>query len=95
MASRPFDQDHHDSADAGNGLGKNAVGGAAGLGLVGTIIGLAGVSPNAAAGIGYWGTAVAVYYRWIAPGKKITFARDTRIVVQTVARRSAAMPVTR
>jgi hypothetical protein len=94
MASRPLDQDHHD-ADAGNGLGKNAVGGAAGLGLVGTIIGLAGVSPNAAAGIGYWGTAVAVYYRWIAPGKKITFARDTRIVVQTVARHSAAMPVTR
>ncbi|MEO6806122.1 MAG: hypothetical protein ABI286_12805 [Edaphobacter sp.] len=88
MASRPLDQDHH---GAGNGLGKNAVGGAAGLGLVGTIIGLAGVSPNAAAGIGYWGTAVAVYYRWIARGKKITFARDTRIVVQTIARSSAAM----
>jgi hypothetical protein len=90
LASRPLDQDHHDGGD-GSSLGKNATGGAAGLGLIGTIIGLAGASPNAAAGIGYWGAAVAVYYRWIAPGKKITFARDTRIVVQTVARRSAAM----
>jgi hypothetical protein len=87
LASRPLDRDHGD----GNGLGKNATGGAAGLGLVGTIIGLAGASPNAAAGIGYYGAAVAVYYRWIARGKKITFARDTRIVVQTVARSSAAM----
>ncbi|MGH9595542.1 MAG: hypothetical protein ACRD3K_01975 [Edaphobacter sp.] len=88
LASRPLDQDHH---DGGNGLGKNATGGAAGLGLVGTIIGLSGASANAAAGIGYYGAAVAVYYRWIARGKKITFARDTRIVVQTVARSSAAM----
>jgi hypothetical protein len=87
LASRPLDHDRGD----GNGLGKNAVGGAAGLGLVGTVIGLAGVSANAAAGIGYYGAAVAFYYRWIARGKKITFARDTRIVVQTVARRSAAM----
>ena len=87
LASRPLDRDHGD----GNGLGKNATGGAAGLGLVGTIIGLAGASPNAAAGIGYYGAAIAVYYRWIAHGKKITFAHDTRIVVQTVARRAAAM----
>lgn len=88
LASRPLDQDRHDN---GNGLGKNAAGGAAGLGLVGTIIGLGGASPNVAAGIGYYGAALAVYYRWIARGKKITFARNTRIVVQTVARHSAAM----
>ena len=88
MASRPLDQDHHDT---GSPLGKNAIGGAAGLGLVGTILGLSGGSPNAAAGIGYYGAARAVYYRWIARGNKITFARNTRIVVQTVARSSAVL----
>ncbi|MEO6816918.1 MAG: hypothetical protein ABI177_09465, partial [Edaphobacter sp.] len=48
-------------------------------------------SPYAAAGIGYYGAALAVYDRWIARGKKITFPRDTRIVVQTVARNGAIM----
>ncbi|WP_348266793.1 hypothetical protein P8936_12815 [Edaphobacter paludis] len=90
LASRPLDRDHHDGG-GDNGLGKNAAGGAAGLGFVGSIIGLSGVSPNVVAGIGYYGAALAVYYRWIARGKKITFPRDTRIVVQTVARHSEVM----
>lgn len=92
LASRPLDQEHGDSSHQ---LGKNAAGGAAGLGLVGTIIGLSGQSAYAAAGIGYYGATLAVYYRWIARGKKITFPRDTRIVVQTVARRSAILKTTR
>jgi hypothetical protein len=71
--------------------GKNGVGGAAGLGLVGTIAGLAGGSPYVAAGIGYWGAARAVYSRWIGHGQKIAFAKDTRIVVETTPRRSAPM----
>jgi hypothetical protein len=93
MASRPLDQDEHNglAGGGGNTLGKNAVGGAAGLGLVGTIIGLTGVSPNVAAGIGYYGAARAVYYRWIAKGQKIDFAKNTRIVVETTPRRSAPM----
>jgi hypothetical protein len=88
LAARPLDQDHHGAAYE-NGTGKNAVGGAAGLGLVGTIVGIAGGSPYAAAGIGYWGAGRAFYDRWIARGQKITFARDTRIVVQTTPRRAA------
>ena len=88
LASRPLDRDHGDNDGA---TGKNAVGGAAGLGLVGSIIGAVGSSPNLAAGIGYYGTALSLYDRWIARGKKVEFPRDTRIVVQTVARRSAAM----
>jgi hypothetical protein len=88
LASRPLDQEHGDSSHQ---FGKNAAGGAAGLGLVGTIIGLSGQSPYAAAGIGYYGAALAVYDRWIARGKKISFPRDTRIVVQTVARHSEVM----
>jgi hypothetical protein len=93
MASRPLDQDagKNGGLGEGNSLGKNAVGGAAGLGLVGTVIGLTGVSPNVAAGIGYWGAARATYYRWIAKGQKIDFAKNTRIVVETTPRRSAPM----
>jgi hypothetical protein len=91
MASRPLDQDEGKIGGGGNTLGKNAVGGAAGLGLVGTVIGLTGVSPNVAAGIGYWGAARATYYRWIAKGQKIDFAKNTRIVVETTPRRSAPM----
>jgi len=91
LASRPLDRDAGRGAAAGNGLGKNAVGGAAGLGLVGTIIGLTGASPNAVAAIGYYGAARAFYYRWIAHGQKIDFAKDTRIVVETTPRSSAGL----
>ena len=91
LASRPLDQDSGRHGGDGGQTGKNGVGGAAGLGLVGTIVGLAGGSPYAAAGIGYWGAARALYSRWIARGQKITFAKDTRIVVETTARRAAPM----
>ena len=87
LASRPLDRDHH----ADGGAGRNAAGGAAGLGLVGSIIGAAGISASAAAGIGYYGVALAFYDRWIARGKIVSFPKDTRIVVQTVPRRSAPM----
>ena len=86
MASRPLDQDHHGEFDQ---TGKNGIGGAAGLGLVGTVVGLAGGSPYAAAGIGYWGAARAFFSRWIAPGKNISFPKDTRVVVEVTPRRSA------
>ncbi len=89
LASRPLDRGENGAGD--HQAAKGAGAGAAGLGLVGTIIGLSGVSPNAVAGIGYYGTALAIYDRWIARGKKVVFPRDTRIVVQTVSRRSAAI----
>ena len=92
MASRPLDQDEGRANGAHDTLGKNATGGAAGLSLVGTVVALAGGSPYAAAGIGYWGAARAIYYRWIAHGQKIVFPKDTRIVVETTLRRSA--PIT-
>lgn len=90
MAARPLDQDAR-SGHPTDTVQKNGVGGAAGLGLVGTIVGIAGGSRYAAAGIGYWGAARAVYSRWIARGQKIEFAKDTRIVVETTPRRSAPM----
>ncbi len=92
LAARPLDQDcSHSGGCAGNTPGKSGVAGAAGLGLVGTIVSLAGGSPNVAAGIGYWGVARAVFSRWIARGQKITFAKDTRIVVETTPRHAAPM----
>jgi hypothetical protein len=84
LASRALDQDGEHQ------LGKNTVA-ANGIGLAGNLIGLVGHSPELAAGIGFYGTAVAFYYRWIAPGKQVTFARDTRIVLQTTARRAAVL----
>jgi hypothetical protein len=88
LASRPLDQDRGHAHDM---IGKDAIGGAAGLGLVGTVVGMAGGSPYVAAGIGYWGAARAFYSRWIAHGQKISFAKDTRIVVETRPRHSAPM----
>jgi hypothetical protein len=88
LASRPLDQDRGHAHDM---IGKDAIGGAAGLGLVGTVVGMAGGSPYVAAGIGYWGAARAFYSRWIAHGQKISFAKDTRIVVETTPRHSAPM----
>jgi hypothetical protein len=83
---------HQDHDDGGNIRGlKDATGGAAGLGLVGTVVSLAGGSPYVSAGIGYWGAARAFYYRWIARGQKIAFAKDTRIMVETTPRRSASI----
>jgi hypothetical protein len=86
MASSPLDQDEGHAHHTGR---KNGTGGAAGLGLIGTIIGVAGGSPNVATAIGYWGVARSVFGRWIARGQKISFPRDTRIVVETVSRKSA------
>jgi len=97
-ATWSLDQDRdRPGGDTHRGL-KNATGGAAGLGLIGTIIGLSGQSPYAAAGIGYYGAALAFYDRWIARGKKITFARDTRIVLETTPRHApvlSAQPIAR
>lgn len=88
LASRPLDSEHGVTSHQ---FGKNAVG-SNGFGLVGRIVGIAGGSPTVAAGIGYYGTALAVYDRWIARGPQVTFARDTRIVLQTTARHSSVLP---
>ena len=93
MASRPLDHDREGDGVLGQ-TGKNGVGGAAGLGLVGTIVSMAGGSSYVAAGIGYWGMARSVYSRWIAHGQRIRFAKDTRIVVETTPRRSAPIKPT-
>lgn len=85
LASRPLDRDGGDGA-----FGKNAVASNS-LGLAGFVIGTAGGWRNVAAGIGYYGTALAVYNRWIKRGQEVTFTHDTRILVQTTVRRSTPL----
>jgi hypothetical protein len=84
LASRPLDEDVERQA------GRNFVG-ANGFGLVGNIIGLAGGSAKIASGIGFYGAATSVYRRWIARGHEVTFAKDTRLVIQTTPRSAAVL----
>ena len=64
------------------------------LGLIGFIVGTAAQQPSLASGIGFYGAALSIYERIFARGKEVTFARDTRVVIQTTARRSAAIKPT-
>jgi hypothetical protein len=84
LASRPLDEDREGQA-ARNTVGAN------GFGLVGNIIGLAGGSAKVASGIGFYGAATAFYRRWIARGHEVTFAKDTRLVIQTTPRSAAVL----
>ncbi len=85
LATRPLDTDGRNGRDGR--LGKDAVG-SNGFGLIGRVLGMAGQSPNLAAGIGYYGTAVSFYERWIARGKETELQRDTRVTLETSVRRS-------
>ena len=86
LASRPFDQD----GGAAHQLGKNAVASNS-VGLVGFILGTASHSANIAAGFGVYGAVLSIYDRWLHRGREVTFARDTRIVVQTTPRSSTTL----
>ena len=86
LAGRPLDRDGHSDG----GFGKDAVASNS-LGVIGFIAGTAGASPYFAAGLGYYGSALAIWNRWIKPGADTTLRRDTRMIVQTTARRSAPL----
>jgi hypothetical protein len=85
LAARPLDYDHGD-----NGFGKSA-GASNSLGVIGFIVGTAAGQRNIAAGIGYYGAAISIYERWIKRGRDVSFARDTRLVLQTTPRHSAVL----
>lgn len=88
LAGRPLDRDgNHEGA-----FGKDAVASNS-LGVVGFILGTAGGWRNVAAGIGYYGSAIAIWNRWIKRGQETTLRRDTRLVVQTTVRRSVPLRV--
>jgi hypothetical protein len=91
LAARPLDVDKGDGASGG--FGKDAVASNS-IGVIGFIIGTAAGSRNIAAGFGYYGAAISIYERWIKRGREVTFTRDTRLVLQTTPRESAALKPT-
>jgi hypothetical protein len=74
LASRPLDDDFNQAGGAT--VGSN------GLGLIGRLVGIASTSRNVAAGIGFYGTAISVYRRWIRRGREIEFPQFTRIDIE-------------
>jgi hypothetical protein len=74
LASRPLDSDG--SQLAGATVGSN------GLGFVGRIVGMASASRDLAAGIGFYGTAISVYRRWLRRGREVEFPEYNRIDVE-------------
>jgi len=62
------------------------------FGLVGRAVGAATVSPTVAAGIGYYTAAREVYSSWIARGRDVSFAQNTRIEIAVQPRTGASLP---
>ena len=80
LAGRAFDDD-------GSQLGHSAVA-SNGFGIVGRIVGIAASSRNVAAGIGFYGAALAFYDLWLAHGKNVVFVKNTRVDVTTTPGRN-------
>jgi hypothetical protein len=65
-----------------------------GFALIGRVAALASKSPFVGAGFGFYGTGRAVYSRFIAHGKDVSFPKDTRVeVVLAPERVNALKPV--
>jgi len=91
LAASPLHQDHDDGDLE---LFRKNAGASNSIGVVGFIIGTASGSANISAGFGAYGAALSLYNRWIKRGSEVSFARDTRIIVQTTPRRAAVLKPT-
>jgi hypothetical protein len=88
LAASPLHQEHD---DGDLGLFRKNAGASNSIGLVGFIAGTVSGSANVAAGFGAYGAALSLYNRWIKRGREVSFARDTRIEVQTTPRHAAVL----
>jgi hypothetical protein len=61
------------------------------FGLVGRVAGAAASSPSIAAGIGYYTAAREVYATWIARGRDVSFAQNTRIEISVQPRSGTSL----
>ena len=75
LAGRAFDDDG--SLAAHSAVASN------GFGIVGRLAGIVASSRDVAAGIGFYGAALAFYDLWLAHGKDVVFVKNTRIEVTT------------
>jgi len=91
LAASPL---HQDQDDSGRELFRKNATASNSIGIVGFIAGTASGSANVAAGFGAYGAALSLYNRWIKRGGEVSFARDTRIVVQTTIRKTAVLKST-
>jgi hypothetical protein len=80
LAGRGLDNDG--SAAAHGAVASN------GFGIVGRIVGIAASSRNVAAGIGFYGAALAFYDLCLARGHNVVFTKNTRIEVTTTPGRN-------
>jgi hypothetical protein len=80
LAGRGLDDD--DSRIANGAVASN------GFGIVGRIVGIVASSRNVAAGIGFYGAALAFYDLCLARGRNVVFVKNTRIEVTTTPARS-------
>lgn len=89
LAVAPLHQEEENGA-AENPIGKDAAASNS-LGLIGFIVGTAAQQPNVAAGFGFYGAALSIYEHFLTKGKEVSFARGTRIVLETAPTRATAM----
>jgi hypothetical protein len=61
------------------------------FGLVGRVAGAAAGSPEIAAGIGYYTAAREVYSTWVARGRDVSFAQNTRIEISVQPRSGTSL----
>lgn len=87
LAAGPLDRDHGEGGLRKRALASNS------LGAIGFLVGVAGGSPNVASGIGYWGSALSIYDRWIKHGEDIRYPRHTRFTLATSFRRGTQLPM--
>ena len=80
LAGRALDDD-------GSLAGNSAVA-SNGFGIVGRVVGIAASSRNLAAGIGFYGAALAFDERCVARGQDVVFSKNTRIEVTALPSRS-------
>lgn len=83
LAGRALDTDGNLTADTG--VASN------GFGLIGRVVGVAAGSRNLAAGIGFYSAGLSFYENFLRPGRDVTFARDTRIEIETTPLRAPVL----
>ncbi len=83
LAGRALDSDGN--LTAGTGVASN------GFGFIGRIVGVAAGSRYLAAGIGYYAAALSVYENYLHSGTDVTFAKNTRIEIETTPLRAPVL----